>query len=508
MALGVVGTFAPQQNPSCMRSRSFLFVQVIGPVTLLANNIQVSNVALTGKNTTTDTYQVQFDIGWENSWRTSTSEANCDAAWIFMKYRLDPSLPWVHATLGASGHVQPSGSTIQPPVDLKGAFLFRSADGLGNVNFTGVQLQWNYGATSVPDNAVIELRVYAIEMVFIPQGSFAIGDGTSTGIDRQFEAGQTGVAYTVGSEGTITLGGSVATNLNARNNAVSGVGSGAGDDFSYSTTQSLPAGFPKGFNAFYLMKYECTEQQYADFLNTLPAASATVHFPFATGQSGNSLANTGPAPEIYVSTAPERAAGFIRPFDALAYADWAALRPMTEFEYEKSCRGSRPVVVNEYAWGGTALRTTAYVVTNAGTASETVNAVNSAGNSNYAANGLARALRSGVMSGSVVGPDRSGAGAGYLGAMDLSGNLREMVISVGASGGRAFTGLNGDGDLPANGVYNVANWPALATVGFGLRGGGFSNAASNRMRVSDRMEGNVSGSFSANDSGFRLVRQP
>jgi hypothetical protein len=38
-----------------------------------ANNIQVSNVTVTGKNTTSDFVLVQFDLTWENSWRITSA---------------------------------------------------------------------------------------------------------------------------------------------------------------------------------------------------------------------------------------------------------------------------------------------------------------------------------------------------------------------------------------------------------------------------------------------------
>lgn len=62
-------------------------------------------------------------------------------------------------------------------------------DGIGSFSSTGVQLRWNYGASGVADNDLIEVRVLAIEMVLVPQGAFVVGDGTSTGIERHFEAG-------------------------------------------------------------------------------------------------------------------------------------------------------------------------------------------------------------------------------------------------------------------------------------------------------------------------------
>ena len=44
--------------------------------------------------------------------------------------------------------------------------------------------------------------------------------------------------------------------------------------------------------------------------------------------------------------------------DLVAYLDWAALRPMTELEYEKIARGSAEAIVpGEYAWGSTSITT-------------------------------------------------------------------------------------------------------------------------------------------------------
>ena len=37
--------------------------------------------------------------------------------------------------------------------------------------------------------------------------------------------------------------------------------------------------------------------------------------------------------------------------DAMAYADWAALRPMTELEFTKACRGDKEPAFHERPWG-------------------------------------------------------------------------------------------------------------------------------------------------------------
>lgn len=54
-----------------------------------ANNIVVSNLSLTGQNIIDHCTFVKFDISWENSWRTSSAPNNWDAAWVFVKFRMD-----------------------------------------------------------------------------------------------------------------------------------------------------------------------------------------------------------------------------------------------------------------------------------------------------------------------------------------------------------------------------------------------------------------------------------
>ncbi len=119
--------------------------------TAFANNVQVSNITLAGQDRARDFTLVQFDITWENSWRDPGKH---DAAWVFVKYSTDGGATWNHATLAASGHTAPSGSTIDTPSDSMGVFIYRSAVGSGTVNFTSVQLRWEYGTDAVADNAL------------------------------------------------------------------------------------------------------------------------------------------------------------------------------------------------------------------------------------------------------------------------------------------------------------------------------------------------------------------
>ena len=62
-----------------------LIALILPQTTLFANNIQVSDVKLTGQNTTLKYTMVQFNISWENSWRSTDLENN----WMLHGYSLN-----------------------------------------------------------------------------------------------------------------------------------------------------------------------------------------------------------------------------------------------------------------------------------------------------------------------------------------------------------------------------------------------------------------------------------
>ena len=220
---------------------------------LSANNIAVSNTSIANQNTAGNYTHVKFDISWENSWRTSTLESNWDAAYVFVKYRIPPMNTWYHATLNYvdgiatnDGNTEPAGGTINATSDGKGAFLYRNGNGIGNISFTNAQLRWNYGADGLNDEDSVEVCVFAVEMVYVPQGAFYLGDGSVTSVQGHFEAGTTGNPFYLTSEAALTLGGGGAGSL-GNNNRV-GMYSPATEDFTDATAVALPAAFPKGFN--------------------------------------------------------------------------------------------------------------------------------------------------------------------------------------------------------------------------------------------------------------------
>lgn len=507
--------------------KKYLLLLIFIGITFLSysNNINVSNVTLTGQNTVSDFTLVQFNISWDNSWRTSTLESNWDAAWVFVKWRLKTQTNWNHATLNTTGHTAPAGSTITAPTDGKGIFIYRSINGIGTNTWTGAQLRWNYGVDGLLDGDLVEVCVYAVEMVYIPQGAFYAGDGSVTTVRGHFETGTVGTPFQITSEAAITLGGGGAGSM-GNNNAT---GMSTPDDFNDITPQTLPAAFPKGVNAFYIMKYEITQEQYAEFLNKLtytqqatrtavapnsaagsnalgfnvfrdgidiqtPGVSTTTSAIYACNFNGNTTYNESDdgqnIPCNYLSWA-----------DLAAYLDWSGLRPFTELEFEKACRGGNlSPVPNEYAWGNISITGATGIISNSGFANEV--ATNPGANATYN-NGVTGPMRVGNFAQAAT--NRQNAGASYYGVLELSGNNWERPVTVGTATGRAFTGINGDGNLDVAGNANTINWPGINAIGSCFRGGSLRFPA-DILRVSDRIYAGDVGTTRFLDLGGRGVR--
>jgi Uncharacterized conserved protein len=232
-----------------------------------------------------------------------------------------------------------------------------------------------------------------------------------------------------------------------------------GDANSMDAGGTLASGFPTGFSGFYGMKYEVSQQQYVDFLNSLPAAQAQAR-AYVDGADRSGISYVAPADGVagyYTTSTPYVANNYMNWIDAAAYLDWAGLRPMTELEYEKASRGYAEPVADGYAWGSTTITSTgdASNYSNLGEAGESV----SQGNAVYDGSNPGGPARVGIFAGAAT--SREQAGAGYWGMMELSGNVGEMIVTVGNDAGRGFTGLHGDGLLSGTGEATVASWPGM-----------------------------------------------
>ena len=460
-----------------------------------ANNITVSNISLENLNEP-DWVQVEFDLSWENSWRLSAGPSNWDAAWVFIKYRVN-SGDWQHAQLSQTDFVAASGSTVDITTDGVGAFVYRDSDGSGDLNLQNMRLRWDYG--SIDPNDIIDIQVFALEMVNVPEGPFSIGSpGSEVG---KFYSWITTNPYRVESENAITVSGGLGNLFYST--AVGG--SRPGDQLG-----PIPAEFPKGFNAYYCMKYEMTQGQYVAFFNTLTSAQKIEND--VTGVNGKGqdteLNRNGISWEegsaSATTTSPDIPLNYVRNITLYAYLDWSGLRPITELEYEKACRGPIAPKADELAWGSANIAAATYTLINQAQPNELVtNPEVGTGNAYYGlTNGTPTGpKRVGILAASAINKTREETGGSYYGIMELTGNLYERCITVGNPEGRAFTATHGDGAISAAGIANVNSWP-IDNTGIGYRGGSFFNGV-NFIRVSDRYDAASSLTGSNNRLGFR-----
>jgi hypothetical protein len=580
-------------------AKSFAFiVPLLSALILLADgtarasDIQVTSAVREGDDIT-------FNLAWENSWREVRTIAagmhvagegelkveNWDAAWVFVKFRRAGAETWSHATLSinAAEHSVPDGAKVDvgrtprrkqgPGV---GTFVYRSESNRGRgANDWKVKLRWLRRADDVADGEDVEVQVHAIEMVYVAEGPFAIGSGGDEE-GRLFRADDPSRPFIVTSEAEIVTepdregalwgaGGAVAMSAIEAGKiktsfiwsepwrasapvTVGNTGKSEGHDAvwiagDFKEDDEIPpihAEFPKGFRAFYCMKYEITQGQYAAFLNSLSRrqCGGTISISdnsqryYVRSPLSHRYSLHGNWPNIRAGM-PLVACNFLSWQDGISYAAWAGLRPMTELEFEKACRGPLKPVPNEYAWGTAGIADTRYqlVPGSEGTAKERVTenaSSKTAGNAVYDRTrpdfGTPRPwsrpdakigpLRAGIFT-SKSPFDRVASGASFWGIMELSGNLWERPVSI-VDRRRTerppypgFMGMHGDGSIRIprkDSPDRTGDWGDG-----GFRGGHWMHSV-RMLRVSDRVSANAGGGGVGGGAnryahyGFRAVR--
>ncbi|MBL7935664.1 MAG: SUMF1/EgtB/PvdO family nonheme iron enzyme [Bacteroidia bacterium] len=462
--------------------------------TTTANNVNITSTSVSGSNIT-------FNISWDNSWNANIAPNNWDAVWVFVKYQDCATRLWNHAGLSTISGDHTAGSPLQVDAvsDGKGVFIRRSSLGGGNISSTSITLKMTIPA------GTYNYKVYGIEMVSVPQGSFEIGDGTSVSTYNNYTV--TAASQSGGLSSAILGGSSVA----------------------------VPNTFPMGYNAFYCMKYEITQEQYVEFLNSLtyiqqaarvnadPISAAGTYAMANAHRNGIRISvpgNNAALPAVFAcdgSAGIENnsddgqniACNYLSWGDLAAYLDWSALRPMTELEFEKVCRGPLPRIAGEYPWGSTnigAVYNTSTGLVNDFTASESFSPASNGLCAYGTNNGTAGygPLRVGVFATGSSG--RESSGATYYGAMEMGGNVNERAITTANASGVAFNGTLGDGTLLSSGEANQATWPSTSTAtGVGQRGGNWVNLAP-YVRTSDRINAGTTDAGRTYIFGGRGVR--
>ncbi len=526
------------------------FAVLLVPGMALASHLKIDNGMISEVNTERKVAKVQCTVSWDNSWK---NEVNCDGVWLFAKFQA-PDGGWKHVNLKDASDTLFDQADHTPsmfskgdssdlgmwvPAEKTGVFLFR-VKGSGTVVSRNVSLIWDYVKDGLTADQVMKgkIKVMGFEMVYVTQGKFYVGDPKGPdGPDNTLYTYPNNGPYLIKSEEPVLVdkveGALYCDQDNPRSRE--------------DTPFTIPKAFPKGFDPFWIMKYELTSQQFCDFLNTLTrkqqqsmvesdiGGDEIKNYYVKTNSEEEHIRNaivvakkgngTG-VPVRFYTYAPARAVNFMSWANIAAIGDWAGLRPITELEFEKACRGPVESIVNELAWG----------VDMDSPHVGRVQTFDGADGSGYEKkvpqNGvLANACFGGGIAPFDVGkktvPDNPGFegpvsgevfensrvegvstrindGASFYGVRNLSGNVWERCVTIGHQLGRVYDGKRGDGALSDDGFCNVENWPGKDGAGAGNRGGVWSSPAPKYLRVSLRFAANFPKSEDGKNSGCRL----
>jgi len=491
-----------------------------------ANEITISNISLANHDEVAATVEVVFDITWQNSWRNdvSTGMPNWDAAWIFGRFSIRGDSVWQRMVIDEQGNTTGTGTpailTLKPHPSLSpqgiGLLLHRSEVGYGTFTQTGVRFVWDYSgeAPNLSNFDLLEIKLFAVEMVYIPGGPFYLGSGIDDPAAASFYAnGFSGYPpYRLETDAPFTIGPSDEVNVVGNN-----------------TTINIVAGFPTGIQPFYIMKHELSQAFMSGYFSTLNAGMNSNYVFNAlelaqqndVGRTANFFTQTFETFGLdtvysYQSSRENYPVAYMSWEDAAAFADWAGLRPVSELEFEKAARGfSYPAVVDEYPWGTDEIVNSSYqVVISPASDHEITGGYSSnilTGNAIYSStltNPLS--LRVGIFATSTS--SRAQANASATGVLDLAGNVAERTADIISSNGLAWLNEHGDGILHTNGLanqqwvgFNASKNTNVENLSWtsGLRGGGIlDNAAS--LRISDRSRA-TSDNTRTVEAGFRAA---
>jgi formylglycine-generating enzyme required for sulfatase activity len=479
--------------------------------TIQANNLRFADLVLLDAST------LSLKISWDNSWYIGNgpSAGSHDAIWVFVKVKSNGT--WQHLQLATIDSLHETSSNqleIKAVSDSNGVFVKQTALG-GSQSFQDQSIMLKLASPLSAGS--YSFKVFGIEMVYVSEGDFTLGDGIS---NHTFQDSVSGQPIPVSSS-SISLG--IASNQ-------------LSTGFPLTITTS-PASYPTGYKAFYAMKYEISQQQYAEFLNCLtlsqqtnrlvkaPSSSSGTYIMNSTGTlaNRNGLVIAQPSDgqnsaQITCNLNPDNgfdqsddgqnlAMNFLAWADLIAYLDWAGLRPLTEMEFEKACSEEEDKLVPlGFAWG-TAYSVDANTLVNPGNTNETVveTATDSAGLANHGYAGVQGPLRCGF--GGNESSNRLQAGASRFGLLEMSGNLWEQCVTTNDQGFQ-FGYRSGNGRLADSGDSDEANWYPGAENAI-YRGGAWLSGISGNFRdlaVADRFYLNLRPAFRRNTSGGRGCR--
>ncbi|MDT7831774.1 SUMF1/EgtB/PvdO family nonheme iron enzyme [Flavobacteriaceae bacterium S356] len=420
--------------------KMLVVIILVTPSLNFANDIEVKNISFNQK-----TKKVSFNLSWKNSWK---NQKNFDAAWVFVKF-IDSKGDYIHGKLATKKHRLKGAQkgVFELPSDRVGVFVHLADAYRGDVAWN-VDLKID-DATSKRLSNNYKIHVFALEMVYIPKGDFYVGATEPEAVNYAsfYESDVTGEPvkpFLISSEDQVINVSPTEGNLYYKIGRSPYRGDSKG---------SIPATFPKGHDAFYMMKYETTQGFYSDFLNALSPALASTLSPHTVNNYYKEKGGIRFANNRYKADTYNRPANFITWDDGATLADWAGLRPMTEFEFTKAARGAGKPMVHEFPWGTASTKDLKRKVE---LNDELI-------------------LTDGVVEKDLNENNRHLYGASYYWVMDLAGSLWEKCVTIGHPIGRNYTGTHGDGLISKEGTATNIDWPKgiREEGGYGYRGGGY-----------------------------------
>jgi formylglycine-generating enzyme required for sulfatase activity len=384
----------------------------------------------------------------------------------------------------------------------------RSQPGSGTVVSNGLELLWNYRLQGLSDSEVVEVALHGIEMVYVPGGPFWLGSGGNEP-GRFYHIGDSlerRMPFAVGSDSLLVRplsysGSSGTSGSSGASFGSMGLSRGllrSAESAHYTGGVRLPADFPVGYKAFYMMKYELSQSQYRDFLNDLPYSEQHARTNGSPDRAVGTLAlgsghrqtirirqsgRPGLSAAVFGCDANQNgvfdeagdgqgtACNYLNWADLSAYLDWAGLRPITEGEFEKACRGSQFPGPNEFPWGSAAAVPVDTLRSAFSESEHAAVAANCVAGNQLLVQGPARV---GAAEDSLA--PRLATGRSWYGIADLGGNVREWVVEMGHLGSLMMLSVHGDGYIGTRAVHDVPGWPdPYIGEGMLLRGGSWAD---------------------------------
>jgi len=165
-----------------------------GSLTSYSSSLCIQNVRLTRDSLR---MTVAFDLTWNNSWN-STASRNHDGVWVFAKIRLDNgdwqpvffnrtghSISEVNSApeytayeLGFSNITNLAGDVFEEVV---GIFLYHTRPITRHTpHFENTRLVFDKDRNGISsEDDIVSIRVFGLEMVYVPRGAFEIGDNST-----------------------------------------------------------------------------------------------------------------------------------------------------------------------------------------------------------------------------------------------------------------------------------------------------------------------------------------